>query len=213
MDDPYTFWTQYPAGEALRVVSDLLGGHVRYHNRDRIERHRHHFWRIGYAPEFDLAGVKKQLRQKLDELDWQFITTGRVIYKGEELPTFGIAPILPIKVAVGYHATRACKIGQIEKEGLKPSNEERRATDYPDTEGVIHICAKLEEVGGKDSAEWWREELSKKNRFGDTNWGILRIEMSSLPAEARVYQDMHSASGIIVDRIETIPGNLISKVP
>jgi hypothetical protein len=95
---------------------------------------------------------------------------------------------------------------------LKPSNEERRATTFPDTEGVIHICAKLREVGGKDSAEWWRDELSKKNRFGNPNWGILQIDMAGLPAEARIYQDMHSVSGVIVDRIDKIPGNLISEV-
>lgn len=213
MEDPFTFWTQHPAGKALGVVRGVLGGHMRYNRSDRVERHGHQFWRIWHAPEFDLAGVEKQLRQELDELGWLLITTGQVIeYKGVELPTFGIAPILPMTVVVGYHATRACLIPLIRQEGLKPSNEKRRATSFPDTEGVIHVCAKLAEDGGKDSAQWWREELSKKNRFNDPNWGILRINMTGLPAEVRVYQDMHSASGLIMDRIEKIPGHLLSKV-
>ena len=53
---------------------------------------------------------------------------------------------------------------------------------------------------------------SKKNNFNDPNWGIVRIEMNGLPQGARVYQDMHSASGVLVDRIDRIPGSLISEV-
>jgi hypothetical protein len=119
-------------------------------------------------------------------------------------------------LAVGYHTTRASLIPNIcgeNGEGLLPSNAERRATNFPDTDSVIHVCAKLSHEGDEnDSAEWWRATLSKKNRFGDPNWGIVQIDMTGLPPGARVYQDMHSASGVIVDRIDRIPGKLIREV-
>jgi hypothetical protein len=127
-----------------------------------------------------------------------------------------MAPILPKTLKVGYHATRACLIPRIcgeNGEGLLPSNAERRATPFPDTDGCIHVCEKLSHEGDQDdSAEWWRTTLSKKNNFDDPNWGIVRIDMTQLPCGARVYQDMHSASGVIVDRIERIPGKLIHEV-
>jgi hypothetical protein len=143
-----------------------------------------------------------------------YLTTGQSIeYKDQTLLTFGMAPILPRTLEVGYHATRACLIPEIcgeYGEGLLPSNAERRATHFPDTDGVIHVCEKLSHEGDRnDSAEWWMMTLSKKNNFNDPNWGIVQIDMTRLPATARVYQDMHSASGVIVDRIERIPGKLI----
>jgi hypothetical protein len=176
-----------------------------------------HFLRVGYSPDFDLAGVQQRVREKLDGIAWLFLTTGQSIeFDGQTLPTFGMAPILPRTVAVGYHATRACLITKIcgeHGEGLLPSNAERRATHFPDTDGVIHVCEMLSHEGEKnDSAEWWMTTLSKKNNFNDPEWGIVRIDMTGLPATARFYQDMHSASGVIVDRIDRIPGRLITAV-
>lgn len=211
MEDPFTFWSKHYPGDALGIVRDLLGGAYKESCTGFMKGHHVSF--VTYVQGFNLGAVERELRERLDGVGWLYVSTGDIEKKGQIEAAFAIAPILPIKVAVGYHATRTCKIGQIKDEGLKPSNEERRATNFPDTEGVIHVCAKLKEDGGKDSAEWWREELSKKNRFGDPNWSILRIDMSGLPVEARVYQDMHSASGIIVDMIDQIPGDLISEVP
>jgi hypothetical protein len=80
-------------------------------------------------------------------------------------------------------------------------------------EGVIHLCDKLTHEGNEnDSAEWCRKTLSESNNFNDPNWGIVRIDMTGLPATARVYQDMHSYSGVIVDRIDRISGRLLREV-
>ena len=132
------------------------------------------------------------------------------------LLSFGLAPVLPKVLKVAYHATRACLIPRIcgaKGEGLFPSNAMRQATHFPDTEGVIHVCEKLTHEGVEnDSAEWWMKTLSQKNRFDDPIWGIVRIDMTRLPRGARVYQDMHSTSGVIVDRIDRIPGRLLSEV-
>ena len=209
MDDRCEGWPCYPSSAALNIVLELLGSSCKGSSQGRTRHHDVSF--IHYLREFDLKAVEQELRRRLDEIGWLYLSPS--VVKPEQIEwAFSIAPIQPKKLKFGYHATRVCLIEQIREEGLKPSNEERRATNFPDTEGVVHVCAKLREDGGKDSAEWWREELSKKNRFGDPNWGILGIDLSGLPAEARSYQDMHSASGIVVDRIGKIPGKLISEV-
>jgi hypothetical protein len=215
MEDPFTFWSEHPVAEAIEIARRRLGESILYSRSDIFKGH--HFWRIGFTPGFDLAGVEEQIRQELDRIEWLFLTTGQsILHKGQALPTFGMAPILPRILEVGYHATRACLISKIcgeNGEGLLPSNAERRATDFPDTDGVIHACEKLAHEGDQnDSAEWWRTTLSKNNKSNDPNWGIVRIDMTRLPRGARVYQDMHSTSGVIVDRIDRIPGKLITAV-
>jgi hypothetical protein len=215
MLEAIAFWTAHPPHDAIDIAARLLGSTPLLTQGGTFKNH--HVWRIGYAPDFDIAGVEQQIRRELDEIGWLFVTTGgRGEKKGETVLLFALAPILPKTVTVGYHATRACLIPRIcgeDGEGLLPSNAERQATNFPDTAGVIHVCEKLTHNGDEnDSAEWWRVTLSQKNRFNDPNWGIVRIDMTQLPAGARVYQDMHSASGVVVDRINRIPGRLISEV-
>lgn len=215
MEHPFTFWSAHPAVEAMEIARRNLGESLLYNRSDIFKGH--HFWRIGFAPGFDLAGVESPIRKELDGIAWLFLTTGQSVeYNGQMLPTFGMAPVLPRKLEIGYHATRACLIPKIcgdHGEGLLPSSAERRATHFPDTDGVIHVCEKLSHEGDQnDSAEWWTMTLSKKNNFNDPIWGIVRIDMTGLPATARVYQDMHSASGVLVDRIERIPSRLIRAV-
>jgi hypothetical protein len=212
----FTFWSEHPPREAFEIANGLLGTAVLC--RECAFFKGHNFLRISYSPDFDLAGVEKRIREELDGIEWLFLTTGQSIQNnGQTLPTFGMAPMLPRKLEVGYHATRACLVPKIcgeQGEGLLPSNAERRATHFPDTNGVIHVCERLSHKGEQnDSAQWWMMTLSKRNNFNDSNWSILRIDMTQLPATARVYQDMHSASGVIVDRIERIPGRLITEVP
>jgi len=111
-------------------------------------------------------------------------------------------------VAVAYHATRACVIPVILTEGLLPSNAERRATTFPDTEGVVHACAKLTHAEGENDSAEWRQELSRKNRFNDPHWGIVRIDLAGLSG-AKVHQDLHSQSGLVINRV---PPHLVSLV-
>lgn len=215
MKDSFAFWTTHLPHGATEIARRHLGESLLHSGSSTYKGHR--IWRVGFAPDFDLAGVEAKLRKELDGIGWLFVTTGHAIdYKGQTMPTFGMAPLLPKTLAVGYHTTRACLIPKIcgeGGEGLLPSNAERRATNFPDTDGVIHVCEKLSHEGDEnDSAEWWKGTLSKKNRFGDPDWRIVQIDMTRLPLGARVYQDMHSASGVLVDRIEKIPGKLIRPV-
>jgi hypothetical protein len=213
--DDRDFWLRYPPDEAFEIPNRLLGEAAVYRGAGFLKGRP--YYRVGYPEDFEFSRVEPHLRKELDEIEWRFLTIKeRKEYNGQKLLIFGMAPILPKKLDVAYHATRACLIPKIcgeNGEGLLPSNAERRATAFPDTEGVIHVCAKLTHEGNEnDSAEWWKKELSEKNIFGDQNWGIVRIDMTHLPATARVYQDMHSASGVIVDRIDRIPGRLIEPV-
>ncbi len=207
MDDAFAFWTKHIALDAYKLVRRLLGpACIRIGNDELCG---HHCMMVDYNPHFDLASVVKQLRKELDAIGWLFVTTGR----DKTYPTFAVAPILSRTLTVAYHATRSCLIPTIRKEGLLPSNAERQASNYPDTKGVIHVCEKLTHVGEEnDSAEWWLKILSQKNKFNDPNWGIVRVDMTHLPLETRVYQDMHSTSGVVVDRIDRIPGELVSEV-
>jgi hypothetical protein len=209
--DAFMFWTQHIATPALEIVGTVLGDNIRLRQTGIYKRH--HLIRVAYHKDLDLAAVEPQLRRALDAIEWQFVTTGESLELRDGLfPSFGIAPIIRQTVAVAYHATRVCVIPLILNHGLLPSNSERSATAFPDTEGVIHVCEKLTcEPGENDSAEWWMEHLGKKNRHNDSHWGILQIDMARLE-NARVYQDMHSASGLVVDKVERIPMTLITVV-
>jgi hypothetical protein len=208
------FWSDHDFSRAVEIVSFHLGDAMPQFGSNTFKGQ--HVLLMDFVPEFDPAAVEKQIRKELDEIDWQFVTTGGGCkFRGQTLLTFGIAPILPKKLTIGYHATRISVIRKVcdNGEGLLLSNAERRATHLPDTEGVIHICEKLTHDGDEnDSAEWWMETLSQKNNFNDPNYGIVQIDMTRLPYGARVYQDMHSASGVIVDKIDRIPAELIVRI-
>jgi hypothetical protein len=209
--DAFMFWTQHTAPPALEIVDTLLGENVQLRQTGLYKGH--HLIRVAYKKDFDLAAIQPQLRQDLDAIQWQFVTTGESLELRDGLfPSFGIAPIIRRTVPLAYHATRVSVIPLIQSDGLLPSNGQRSATDFPDTEGVIHVCEKLTcKDSENDSAEWWMEHLSKRNRFNDPHWGIVRIEMAQL-TNARIYQDMHSASGLVVDKVDRIPNELITVV-
>jgi hypothetical protein len=212
-----TFWNEHPPLQATQVVINIMGGTLagtRFHFYENV--HGHQMILVPYSPGFVMtADAKKKMRDVLEQMDWLFITK-REPDQGnpDHFLHFGIAPILRKQVTVAYHATRTCLIEKIMTEGLLPSNQERRSTDFPDTEGVIHICTKLRHRGGEnDSAEWWANHLSKSEHTlcRDPNWTILQIDMALVPT-ARAYQDMHSKSGLIVDRIARIPPEALTKI-
>jgi hypothetical protein len=101
----------------------------------------------------------------------------------------------------------------IRQEGLLPSVPARQTTERWDCDGNIYVCERLgtpadEGVLGIESAHWWRAYLAEKNRYGDPDWVILSVEVGRL-ADARVYKDIWSKSGVIVDNVSRIPSDLI----
>jgi hypothetical protein len=211
--EAYEFWTEHGLARAYVLLDEILPpSAIRYRQTGKSKGH--HIAHIGYSPSLDLNALRSEIKAHLNRIDWQFVTTGASIELNGSLviPSFGIAPIIRRKIRVAYHATRLCVIPSILNIGLIPSNSERRVTSFADTEGLIHVCEKLKcKPGENDCAEWWRDHLSYKNLYDDPCWGILRIDLASLP-EARVYQDMHSQSGLVVDEIERIPPNLITLI-
>lgn len=210
------FILEHAPAIAFQIADRYLGKTLMFRGSGILKNRP--YYCIGYSQDFSLSHVKAQIRKELDDIGWLFLTTGHKIeYKdGRTIPSFGMAPLIPRSLKIGYHATRSCLIPIIcgeNGEGLLPSNADRAATDFPDTEDVIHVCEKLTHEGNEnDSAEWWKKTLSERNIVGDPHWGIVRIDMTGLPTTARIYQDMHSASGVIVDRIDRIPGRLIEPV-
>jgi hypothetical protein len=159
--DAQEFWTHNIPLTALAIVAQVLGRRLRDHLSGEYSGHP--VVDIGYSPDFDLATVERELRQQLDRIEWQVVTTGNRFMKGGvSLLSFAVAPIIPVSVTVAYHATRRCLFEKIDREGLLPSTKDRSSTNFPDTEGLIHVCAKLSHNEGEnDSAEWWRGMRSK----------------------------------------------------
>jgi hypothetical protein len=210
--DDHVFWTEHLGPPAFDFVATILGDNIRHGKRGRYKGHRL-IW-IGYAKDYDLGVVKGQLREGLDAIKWQFVTTGGSMEfpDGSASPCFGIAPIIEMKVSIAYHATRLRVIDVIPHEGLLPSNSERSATGFPDTEGTICVCEKLTCAEGENKgADWWMNNLSRHVGENVALWGIVQIDVARL-TNARVHQDIHSESGLIVDRFERIPNELITVI-
>lgn len=209
----YRFWQDHPPMDAFEIISKLLGDNVQ--RRQTGTYLSHHILRVGYSPTFNLASVQAELRARLDQVGWHVVTTGQVFeINGENVPLFGISPILVCEPpSVVYHATRQSVIDRIPQEGLLPSSPERCGTNYPDTEGRIHVCRKLVHNGSEnDSAAWWRDELRRKDRFSDPNWGIVRIDLANVNVPFRIHQDIHSVSGLVIDNVDRIPGYYIKQM-
>ncbi|MFT3882826.1 MAG: hypothetical protein QM703_24625 [Gemmatales bacterium] len=195
---------------AIAVVNEVLGDSLKGLKPDEIKMHPIYSV-IHKAKSMDLTMLRQTLKQEFEKIDWQLVTTNYEYQIHDSIyPSFGIAPIVKKPVRIVYHATKTTTIQKILKEGLLPSNFERSATNFPDTEGVIHACEKLISCEN-NSAEWWMKHLSKNNRFDDPHWGIVRIDLSSLK-NVRVHQDMHSESGLVIDKIDRIPAELITEM-
>jgi hypothetical protein len=153
----------------------------------------------------DVSKYSWQLREELDKIGWQFVTI-----LNDDQPTaaqrrFAMAPITNRSVTVVYHTTRASTLEIIQREGLLPSNPARRLTDYPDTDGKLHVC---EALTGDGSASRWVRIFSQRYNRRPEEYAILRVDLTGLGA--RVYLDVRSQYGLIVDRFERIPPERVS---
>jgi hypothetical protein len=155
--------------------------------------------------------VRQDLRQRLNAIAWQYSEAD-----DSDRHLAYVAPMLVLPVpVVAYHATRAVAVSSIVEYGLLPSNSGISATGRPDCYGNIYVCEELGELAGtpdveprKGTAMWWRRQLSQRNRFSDTNWAVLALRLQGLAA--RVYRDIWSTTGLIVDSIERIPPDRIA---
>lgn len=132
-------------------------------------------------------------------------------------PYLFLAPIVFVSFDIGYHCTRRACLPMIMWQGLLPSSPDRQNdAKRKDCEGSIYVCEHLgspQDAGVKDSlsAHWWRDHLSKNNSFDDPDWVVLEITLSGLPPH-RLYRDIWSQSGVIVDGVDRIPPELITLI-
>jgi hypothetical protein len=150
----------------------------------------------------DITEFSGQLKEELDKVSWQLVTKMNA-QQGVQR-RFAMAPITLREANITFHTTRASALAAILRDGLVPSNPSIRQTDFPDTDGKIHVCESLEGIGS--ASRWVNIFCTRYNRKPEDN-GILRVDLTGLTA--RIYQDVRSEFGLIVDRIDRIPHDRI----
>jgi hypothetical protein len=165
----------------------------------------HPIIRVVPVPGCDVSEYSGQMREELDKIGWQFVTILNDDQPAAAQRRFAMAPITERAVTVTYHATRASTLGTVQREGLLPSNPARRQTDYPDTDGKLHVC---EAMTGDGSASRWVRIFSQRYSKKPEEHVILRVDLTGLGA--RVYLDVRSQYGLIVDRFDRIPPERIA---
>jgi len=164
--------------------------------------------------------VERRVIDALSPLGWQLIIVSlldksryrpaRVIVTGHGFSTganlYGVAPIescIP-RPEIVYHATENWRIPLIRKQGLKCNRDEVR---YADTRDKIYVCPILDD-GSTTCAAYWAKLLSESDQVPIEAFSILEVDLRTSPS-ARVYQDLHSQSGIVIDGIDSIPSDAI----
>jgi hypothetical protein len=202
----------------LDEIERLFGVQLLWFKPLQASRYRDDVTTHGFFdPEDRLTDeLKRQVRLWLEGRGWQF-SRQMVRVLGDDTDRVEhvyLAPMIPVALEVGYHATRRASVPSIMEHGLLPSAPERQTTEQRcDCEGNIYLCERLGTladagVAGGESAHWWRDHLAHNNRFGDPDWVILRVEVGRLES-ARTYRDIWSKSGIIVGSVPQIPPELI----
>jgi hypothetical protein len=163
--------------------------------------------------------LQREIRRWVESQGWQY---SRQLVKHptvaeRRIEYIYLGPMILVPLAVGYHATRRVSIPSIMQSGMLPSTADRQTTsERSDCDGNIYVCERLGVpadggVQGSESAHWWRAHLADRNRFNDPEWVILRIEIGKV-ADARIYRDIWSKSGIIVDNVTRIDPDLVRLV-
>ena len=166
----------------------------------------------GDSDDYEVGNrIAKCLRDRLKTADW--FCSGM---DNRPLLFFVAQVITAPMIGSVYHATRSAAIPWILKDGLLPSSAERSATGRADCIDNIYVCRTLGtnvtfgEEPEKGTARWRRWKLSSNNRFNDPAWDILKIRLDGL--SGRMYADIWSASGFIIDGSDGIPPGAIEQI-
>jgi hypothetical protein len=170
-------------------------------------------WQVLWETEAMRPQVRCDLRRRLNAIGWQYSEFGaQDLERNEQWRHFVFAaPMRLVPVPeIAFHATRRASVQSIRELGLLPSKPDISATGRFDCHGNIYLCQELGELPEspesepqKATAMWWRWHFSHNNRFNDRNWVILAVRLRGLAV--RVYRDIWSTSGLIVDSIDHVP--------
>jgi hypothetical protein len=200
--------------ETFENIKLIYQGHFDISGRNDVTAHSF------FAPEIKLdACIKQHIREWINSRGWQYSRQSNDNSTTKRRDEFiYLAPKIPVSLKCGFHVTRACSVPSILKDGLLPSNSGRQINELKreDCEGNIYLCEKIgsvEDAGIKDSysAHWWLDEFRKVNRFNDLNWVILEIDLSQI-SDVKLYKDIWSRSGIVVNGVASIPPSAIKLV-
>lgn len=166
---------------------------------------------ILHPGEIAVGALKRLLKSRLKSVHWQYSELN-----DRPLLVFA-APMVFHRIDVAFHATRTANLDGILERGLCPSTPERSNSERADCVDNLYVCPTLGSVPAnidvepeKETAHWWRWHLSRNNRFDDPDWCILHVNMVGV--EAKVYRDIWSASGLIIDDTESIASERLSVV-
>ena len=199
-------WLREPPADAIRVAQESL-------RDDYVSYRPTHYGQnviigVVVARDCDLSEHEDNVRERLGGIGWQWVTVKDEATNEPKPFGFGMAPIRRRPLHTAYHTTLRTAIPSIRQIGLLPSNKANRQTDYPDTEGRIHVSEKLE---GDGSAVRWIRIFSEKYNRPQADYGILKLDLQG--AEGRMYEDIHSAHGVVIDRTVGIEPCRIGPVP
>lgn len=197
-------WLRHPPLEAINIVRESLGDiFAAIPGRNG----GHAIIQIVVMRDCNVLQYRDDVRRRLDSIDWQWVTLSM-----DEVATPGklcaaIAPIETRQLPVAYHATLKLAIPAIVAHGLLPSHPAIQQTDFPDTEGRIHFA---ENLMGDGSAVRWIKIFSEKYDRPQADYGILELDLRGV--DGRMYQDIHSEHGLVIDRIERIDPSRIREL-
>jgi hypothetical protein len=210
------FWNAHPYDEAVAVVSKVFGASS---VNPMCRTHATHNVVGVYVPDTEgMQDREDAARRELDRLGWQFIMIEDIgnrfrsarpdraplSFSGlNGLNTYGLSPLLPLvdRPKTVFHATPSKIALRCLVEGIRPS---RGQNGYSDTRGKLHVCRKLESDAA-DNAVWWAKALSERDCLPLSTYSILEVSIVNLPPIARVYADLNSVSGVVIDRFDKIP--------
>lgn len=160
-------------------------------------------WCVQYPADMDISAHLPLIHKEVDERGWQLITIEDTPKENDgQLKRLCATERIPERADRAYHVAPEKALDSISRDGILPSNHDRKLTSFPDTEGKIHVCLKLIPDEGKhNGAKYWHDLFSTDY---NQSFVILEIDTTAISPQARMYRDPHSCHGVIIDQIEAI---------
>ncbi len=197
-------WQKNKPAQPIRIAEEVLRDDFSMtvpmaHGDPAVPKEGHHaVLKVVVRNGCDLTLYEREMRRRLDEIGWEWVTVK--LNEAGKAVRFGMAPIRPRQVGIAYHVTLKACVQSIMDKGLLPGGSAIQHTNFPDTEGRIHLAEKLEGDGG---AVRWISILGKASGHALTDYCVLEVNLQGI--DGRMYQDAHSQFGLVIDKIDRIP--------